>query len=288
MRIKTMAPIAENLFGGYTVMVSGGKDSTVITDLAIRSGIKCSFSVSWTGIELPETVRFLRAEKQRVENLGYSFEFHIPRDENGKQITMWKLIEKSGFPSRMRRFCCAKLKEENSNGKYVILGVRWAESVKRKSRTIHENHKKHNHSKEKFMSNNDNEAFRRLNEVCMKRNQYILNPIIDWTDADVWEYIRGRNLPRNPLYDMGYKRVGCIGCQMRPNRKDLEENPRYAALYKKAGAKHLMRIQQDKLSYYKDADTYYDWWVRFCEFNTRDNEKGLFDIDSEGEGANAE
>jgi 3'-phosphoadenosine 5'-phosphosulfate sulfotransferase (PAPS reductase)/FAD synthetase len=40
-RIKTMAPIAERIYGGYTVMVSGGKDSSVITDLAIRAGVKC-------------------------------------------------------------------------------------------------------------------------------------------------------------------------------------------------------------------------------------------------------
>jgi hypothetical protein len=38
-RIKSMAPIAESIYGEYTVMVSGGKDSTVITDLAIRTGV---------------------------------------------------------------------------------------------------------------------------------------------------------------------------------------------------------------------------------------------------------
>jgi 3'-phosphoadenosine 5'-phosphosulfate sulfotransferase (PAPS reductase)/FAD synthetase len=42
-RIQTMAPIAEKIYGGYTVMVSGGKDSSVITDLAIRSGVQCKF-----------------------------------------------------------------------------------------------------------------------------------------------------------------------------------------------------------------------------------------------------
>jgi phosphoadenosine phosphosulfate reductase len=69
-RIKTMAPIAENIYGKYTVMVSGGKDSSVITDLAIRSGVKCRFEVSWTGIEYPQTVCFLRREKKRIEDLG--------------------------------------------------------------------------------------------------------------------------------------------------------------------------------------------------------------------------
>jgi 3'-phosphoadenosine 5'-phosphosulfate sulfotransferase (PAPS reductase)/FAD synthetase len=73
-------------------MASGGKDSSVITDLAIRAGAPCKFEASWTGIEYPETVYFLRTEKKRIEAIGYSFEFIIPRDKDGKQITMWKLI----------------------------------------------------------------------------------------------------------------------------------------------------------------------------------------------------
>jgi phosphoadenosine phosphosulfate reductase len=95
-RIQTMAPIAEKMYGGYTVRVSGGKDSSVITDLAIRSGVKCRFEMSWTGIEYPETVYFLRREKNRIEQAGYRFEFIIPRDKQGEQITMFRLIEREG------------------------------------------------------------------------------------------------------------------------------------------------------------------------------------------------
>jgi phosphoadenosine phosphosulfate reductase len=169
-RIKTIAPIAERLYGEYTVMVSGGKDSSVITDLAIRSGVKCGFEVSWTGLEYPETVYFLRGEKKRIEDLGYAFNFFIPRDKDGKQITMWKLIEKYGFPTRNFRFCCKQLKEASGQNSYCILGIRWAESTRRKaSRFLHES------AKHKLMTNNDNEAKRRLTENCMKKNKYMLN-----------------------------------------------------------------------------------------------------------------
>lgn len=40
------------------------------------------------------------------------------------------------------------------------------------------------------------------------------NPIVDWRDADVWEYIRSERLEINPLYDMGFYRVVCLGCPM--------------------------------------------------------------------------
>jgi phosphoadenosine phosphosulfate reductase len=257
-RIKTMAPIAERIFGEYTVMVSGGKDSSVITDLAVRSGVKCRFEVSWTGIEYPQTVYFLRREKRRVESLGYSFEFIIPRDREGKQVTMWKLIEKMGLPTRERRHCCEKLKEFSGRNAYCVMGIRWAESAKRKRRGLHEI------GGYKMAANNDNEARRRMTEICAGKNKYVLNPVIDWSDDEVWEYIRERGLPYNPLYDMGHKRVGCIGCPMKANRKELEDNPRWAALYKKSAAKFLETKCVKRTGDHKDAGIYYESWLNWC------------------------
>jgi phosphoadenosine phosphosulfate reductase len=258
-RIQTMAPIAGKIYGGYTVMISGGKDSTVITDLAIRAGVQCTFEVSWTGIEYPETVYFLRSEKKRIEGMGYSCKFVIPRDKEGKQVTMWSLIAKYGFPTRQMRFCCEGLKEVAGRNAYCILGIRWAESARRKAgRFIHEI------GGYKMMTNNDNEAVRRMTEQCMRKNKYILNPIIDWKDDEVWEYIRGRGLPYNPLYDRGHRRVGCIGCPMRANKEELEQNPRYAALYKKAAGNYLETRAKSREGIKKDRDTYYRWWVDFC------------------------
>jgi phosphoadenosine phosphosulfate reductase len=257
-RLRTMAPIAESLYGGYTVMVSGGKDSTVIADLAIRSGVKCKFETSWTGIEYPETVYFLRREKRRIENLGYSFEFIIPRDEAGKQTTMWKLIEKHGFPTRFQRFCCERLKERAGRNAFCVLGVRWAESPRRKNtRYLYEAARK------KIMTNNDNEIMRRMTENCMKKKKYMINVIIEWTDEEVWEYIKAFGLPYNPLYDMGHKRVGCIGCPMRKNKKELEDNPKWAALYKRAAQRYLDNTARERKGNKTDAETYYAWWVDF-------------------------
>jgi phosphoadenosine phosphosulfate reductase len=255
-----MAPIAESIYGGYTVMVSGGKDSSVITDLAIRSGVKCRFETSWTGIEYPETVYFLRSEKARIEALGYSFEFIVPRDKDGKQITMWKLIEKKGFPTMKMRFCCERLKESAGQNSYCILGIRWAESTKRKAnRFLYEI------GNYKLMTNNDNVAMRRMTENCMKKNKYMLNPIIEWSDDEVWEYINERGLPYNPLYDMGHKRVGCIGCPMRANKKELEDNPRWARLYKRAAQKYLDNGATKRDDKKKDVETYFNWWVNFVK-----------------------
>jgi phosphoadenosine phosphosulfate reductase len=39
-----------------------------------------------------------------------------------------------------------------------------------------------------------------------------LNPLINWTSTDLWDYIRQNNIPYNPLHDQGYPSIGCQPC----------------------------------------------------------------------------
>ena len=45
-----------------------------------------------------------------------------------------------------------------------------------------------------------------------KFNLWKLNPIADWSERDVWNYIREHHLPYNPLHDQGYPSIGCTHC----------------------------------------------------------------------------
>jgi phosphoadenosine phosphosulfate reductase len=38
------------------------------------------------------------------------------------------------------------------------------------------------------------------------------NPLADWSEDDVWTYIRARNVPYNALHDRGYRSIGCAPC----------------------------------------------------------------------------
>jgi phosphoadenosine phosphosulfate reductase len=49
-----------------------------------------------------------------------------------------------------------------------------------------------------------------------------LQPLADWSEADVWRYIAANEIPYNPLHDVGYRSIGCIPCT-RPTRPDEEE-----------------------------------------------------------------
>lgn len=39
-----------------------------------------------------------------------------------------------------------------------------------------------------------------------------INPLVDWTSAQVWQYIRGHDVPYNPLHKLGYPSIGCTHC----------------------------------------------------------------------------
>jgi phosphoadenosine phosphosulfate reductase len=41
---------------------------------------------------------------------------------------------------------------------------------------------------------------------------YKVNPLADWSEADVWNYIRKNEVPYNRLHDQGYPSIGCAPC----------------------------------------------------------------------------
>jgi phosphoadenosine phosphosulfate reductase len=47
-------------------------------------------------------------------------------------------------------------------------------------------------------------------------DRWKLNPLVDWTDKQVWNHIRRNHVPYNPLHDEGYPSIGCMPCTSRP------------------------------------------------------------------------
>jgi phosphoadenosine phosphosulfate reductase len=213
---------------GYYVATSFGKDSIVIMDLVRLSKVKADYHHNATGIDPPELYRFGRLEFPFVQ-------IHHPK------ITMWKLIEKKGFPpTRGIRYCCEYLKERGGEGRRVVTGVRWAESARRKNS-------------------------RKMTEHCLKRTSITyLNPIIDWSDQDVWDYIHGNNLPYCDLYDCGFKRLGCLLCPSSTTtqmKKEADMYPRFKALYIKAFQKAVDNPNRKRPSGQRTGQEMYDWWI---------------------------
>ena len=249
----------------YWLAFSGGKDSCVILELAKMSGVKFEAHYSVTSVDPPELVRFVKREHPEVS-------FDIPHDKNGKPISMWSLIKESTMPpTRVMRYCCQKLKESNGKGTITITGVRWAESVNRKLNqglvTIHgktgsnkdiiENAGALQTRRGGVVLNDDNDEARRSVEACFRTRKTLVNPIIDWEDEEVWEFIHKYNVKYCELYDKGEKRLGCIGCPM-GGRKGMERDfaryPKYREQYIRCFDKIIENRREKGL----DMD-HYDW-----------------------------
>lgn len=264
---------------GYYVCDSGGKDSTVIKQLCIDAGVKFAVYHNHTTVDHPETVYFVRREKKRFEDMGYKYTISHTLDRDGKRVTMWSLIAKNSFPTQIRRFCCKFLKEAGGDRRVCVTGVRRAESVKRSKRGVAEVLGKTR--KDAIILTNDNDDKRQFLEHCVMRHKVTVNPIIDWEDEDVWEYIRSKNIPYNPLYDRGYKRIGCVGCPMNNRRKqELDENPKYKQAYKHAFEKYLDSHPHLKDEYGWTVDEWYDWWLGDKQVKNK-NQVTIFDEDND-------
>ena len=236
---------------GYYVCISGGKDSSVIQQLCIMAGVKCQFYHSHTGLDHPETVYFIRREKKRLDGLGYEFNIKYPEE------TMWKLIErKKMLPTRLVRYCCSELKEGGGNNRVIVTGVRRSESTGRRDAALAE--KRAASKKDRVILQNDNSDERRNVEQCVLKGTIALNIIVDWTDDEVWEFIHTFEVPYNPLYTMGYKRVGCVGCPMSTNKRaQLDANPKYKQMW----MRKCQWLVDHASTRYSSAQELYDWWT---------------------------
>lgn len=263
-RLKTASNMSLKLYKQpLVVTTSGGKDSSVCVYLAQKAGIPFEVQHNHTTADAPETFYFIRDEFKRLESLGIKCSKNAPLYK-GKPTSMWKLIEVNGPPNRFFRFCCNVLKEHGQKNRFIATGVRWAESVKRKnSRGVYETYTAN--VKNRIVLNNDNDENRRLFETCQLKAKRICNPIIDWDDRDVWDYIQAEHIPINPLYTEGWARVGCIGCPMGSKRgryKQFARWPKYKHIYLTAFEKYIQnKILNGGIPVKGNLDDLWHWWM---------------------------
>ena len=232
-RLKIASEMSLKNYGTpLVVTTSGGKDSSVCVELAQRASIPFEVQHNHTTADAPETVRFVRQEFARLENLGIKCTVNYPTYK-GKRTSMWGLIpQKLMPPTRMARYCCEVLKEHGGDGHFVCTGVRWGESASRaKMRGIFEKQVKDRDKSVKVQE--DGGSLEELFAPCKLKAKHIVNPIIDWTTSQVWDFLRDSKVPVNPLYECGFDRVGCVGCPLAGKKRYREFNywPAYEKLY---------------------------------------------------------
>ena len=133
-------------------------------------------------------------------------------------------------------------------------------------------------------------------ESCYKRHKTTLNPIIDWEDRDVWDFIKSNGIPYCSLYNEGFHRLGCIGCPMsgRSGReRDFIRYPKFKKAYLMAFDKMLElrreRHREDpskpvwRQAGYEGESTainVFNWWI---EDKNLIGQYNLFELDEDDE-----
>lgn len=214
---------------GYYLAFSGGKDSVCIKHVADMAEVKYDAHYSVTTIDPPELIYFIR-------DFYPSVMWDYP-----EEAFLHRLVKK-GFPQRQRRWCCEYYKESGGSGRRVVTGIRRAESNKR--------------------------AGRKAVEFCYrdKTKQYI-NPIISWTDNDVWEYINHNNLDYCTLYDEEWKRIGCLFCPMAGKHRvaEAKKYPGYTKQFIKAFNRLWEKTKSDgrtSVDRWSSGEEMFWWWLK--------------------------
>ena len=214
---------------GYHLAFSGGKDSIVIKELAMMSGVKFDAHYNVTTIDPPDLIYFIR-------------KYHKDVIWERPKRPFLKLLETKGFPLRRSRWCCQVLKEGGGKNKVVLTGIRWAESRQRATRKVVER------------------------DTKSKRGMF-LHPIIDWTEQDVWEFIKLRGLPYCNLYGEGWKRIGCLFCPMASvinKKREMEKYPKYVQVFIRAFEKlyqNRKRANNPSVDAWESGREMFDWWI---------------------------
>lgn len=232
-----------HLGGRVYVAFSGGKDSTVLLHLCriIKPDIKAMFVN--TGNEYPDIVKFVRKKKDSGENIDIirpelkptevfrDYGFPLLSKETSQRICSYRknpnlvaskrLFVKGGFGSLSPKYyylldseyntsdrCCKILKKdpshkyEKQNGLYPILGVMAEESKMREKDYIRRG---------------------KCNSFGENGGKIKSLPLSIWTEQDIWNYIKDRNLAISDIYYKGARRTGCMfcgyGCQFKNDNR---------------------------------------------------------------------
>ncbi|ANQ83517.1 phosphoadenosine phosphosulfate reductase [Azoarcus olearius] len=174
--------------GEITFANSFGAEDMVLTDLILGGKLPIEIFSLDTGRLPAETYTLMGAVEQRY---GTKLKVFFPDATAVEQFVRSEGINAFYDSVELRKACCGIRKMEPlrralAGKKAWVTGLRAAQSVTRTGLALRE-----------FDTGNGLEKF---------------NPLSDWTEAEVWAYIRINEVPYNALHDQFYPSIGCAPC----------------------------------------------------------------------------
>ena len=163
-------------------------EDMVLTDLILKAGLPIGIFSLDTGRLHPETLAVLGAVKARYD---YDIALYHPNAQAVDEYVATNGLNAFYDSVEMRRACCTIRKVEPlgralAGNKAWVTGQRRAQSTTRTDLPVEEADEAHGMTK--------------------------FNPLADWSEQDVWDYIRANDVPYNALHDQGFPSIGCAPC----------------------------------------------------------------------------
>jgi phosphoadenosine phosphosulfate reductase len=177
-----------NHFSPAVFASSLAAEDMVLTDLILRNKLAIGIFSLETGRLHAETLGMLDRIK---ETYGTEIALFKPQVSAVADYVASNGLNAFYDSVEMRKECCRIRKVEPLNralagNKAWVTGQRRAQSATRGELHVQEDDAAHDMQK--------------------------FNPLADWSEEDVWHYIRSNNVPYNPLHDKGYPSIGCEPC----------------------------------------------------------------------------
>jgi len=187
-RARRLLAQVEKNFSPAAFASSFGAEDMVVLDLIARDGLAISVFTLDTG-RLP---RETHALVQRVRSsYGLDIEIYQPWPESVDAYAAGYGIDGFYDSIEARRACCAVRKLEPL--RRALAGRKsWVTGLRREQA--------------------DSRAGLETQERDEAYGLWKFNPLADWTEPQVWDYLRSQRVPYNALHDRGYPSIGCDPC----------------------------------------------------------------------------
>ena len=183
----TLARVAAE-FSPAVFASSLAAEDMVLTDLILKAKLPIKIFSLETGRLHAETLAMLERVKAHY---GYEIAVYRPQQEAVDAYVAQNGLNAFYDSVEMRKECCRIRKVEPlgralAGNKAWVTGQRRAQSATRAELHVQEDDAAHGMTK--------------------------FNPLADWSEQDVWDYIRANGVPYNALHDQGYPSIGCEPC----------------------------------------------------------------------------
>ncbi|MCF8364558.1 MAG: phosphoadenylyl-sulfate reductase [Bacteroidales bacterium] len=178
----------QNYKGKIAFASSMGAEDQVITEMIAKLDREAKIFTLDTGRMFPETYDLIERTNARYK---INIQIYFPEKEKVEKMVNSKGINLFYESIENRKLCChirkiEPLKRALQDLEVWISGLRRSQSITRKD--------------VKVVEWDENNGLIKL------------NPLIEWTEARVWDYIEQNNIPYNKLHDQGFPSIGCQPC----------------------------------------------------------------------------